>query len=326
MPNSFSLVTSKVPNVAIIGAGTMGCLYAASLSQTGCKVTLVARRAETAKVINSESVIIEEDGFLSPYPGINAVTSMEQAPKPDLVIVCVKGPDTGSAIASAAGAIPASATVLTLQNGLGNVDAIAEYIPEEQIVVGVSYTGATLLSPGVVRICGRGAAVLGELDGKLSPRLLALVQIFERAGLQPRMSENIKGVAWSKVLVSSGINPIAALTRLKNGELAAHPESVRLMSILVGEGIELSEHLGIALEDSDPVARTLEVALNTGSNTASMLQDILNGRKTEIESINGMLVGKGHEVGLRMPLNRAITLLVRLLEKSTIGRIEKDNS
>lgn len=131
---------------------------------------------------------------------------------------------------------------------------------------------------------------------------------------------------WSKVLVNAGINPLAALTRLKNGELAAQPESRRLMSILVAEGAELAEHLGITLEDSDPVAHTLGVALNTGSNTASMLQDILNGRKTEIESINGMLVQKGHEIGLSLPLNRAITLLVRLLEKSLVDWLDNDNT
>jgi 2-dehydropantoate 2-reductase len=294
----------------------MGLLFGALLTRGGCKVTLVARRPEAAESVKTGGISFEEHGLTRNYGGVGAVTHIKDAPLPDLVILSVKGPDTGAVIAGAAPHIPASASVLTLQNGLGNIEAITEHIPVERVLAGVSYTGATLLGPAWVRLGGYGEILLGELSGELSPRLLALVRIFERSGLEARPSENIQGAIWSKVLVNAGINPIAALTRLKNGELAARPESRALMALLISEGASLAGRLGIKLAEADPVAHAIRVASATGSNAASMLQDVMRGNKTEIESLNGMLARKAREVGFDLPLNNAVTLLLRLLEKS----------
>lgn len=319
MSQSYTLAASANPNISIIGAGAMGLLYAAFLSTTSCNVTVVARRKDAIGAIEKDGIFVEDDGQVNNYTGIRAVNHLEIAPVPDLVIVAVKGPDTAQAMAAYASCIPKNATVLTLQNGLGNIETIARHVSLEQILAGVSYTGATLLGAGKVRVCGHGRTYFGELSGRKTPRLLALAQIFERSGITAGISDNIQGLIWTKVLVNVGINPLAALTQLKNGELAALPEGQALMSVLVAEGAELAERLGIALDEPDPVAHTLRVARTTGDNRASMLQDILNGKKTEIESINGMLVSKGWEIGLDLPLNRAITLLIRLLESSRLN-------
>lgn len=316
MPEAYTLPGAAEPRVTIIGAGAMGLLHGAYLSRGGCRVTLVARRPEVAELINAQGIRVEDAQGEQNFKGMAAVSRIEDAPEPDLVLLLVKGPDTAGAMAGAARHIPAGASVLTLQNGLGNIEAIAAEVPEEQILAGVSYTGGTLLGPGHVRMGGLGQTHIGELGGKMTPRLLALAQIFERSGLPAVISENIQGLIWTKVLVNAGINPLAALTRLKNGDLVAMPESRVLMSILVAEGAHLAGRLGISLSEPDPVAHTLEVAHRTGNNLASMLQDIMQNKKTEIESINGKLVEKGSELGLTLPLNHTVTLLIRLLEHS----------
>lgn len=316
--SKYSLSANPVPEVVIIGAGATGLLYGAFLSKSGCRVTMLARRQDSAEAVARGGIDLEDDGNTYNYQGIAAVTDLKDAPTPDLLIVCVKGPDTSGAVAVAAQYITPETSLLTLQNGIGNVDAIAEYIPREQIMAGVSYAGSTLLGPNRVRLAGRGPIHLGELHGGLSPRLLALAQIFERSGLKAAISDNIRGLVWTKLLVNAGINPLAALTRLKNGELASLPEGRALMSELVAEGALLAEKLGIRLDVPDPVAHTLSVARATGENAASMLQDILLGRKTEIESINGMLVKKAFELDLDLPLNRTVTMLLRLLGQRKI--------
>lgn len=318
MAGRYSISLNASPHIVIIGAGAMGLLHAAHLVLGGCSVSIVARRSEVIEAINTHGIGLEAKGKLKHFGGARAVKHIKDAPTPDLVLLCVKGPDSSAAMAEAAPHIPKTASVLTLQNGLGNIEAIAAHVPKHQIVAGASYTGVTLLGPELVRLGGYGPTLLGELSGKVTPRLLALAQIFERSGLRGQISENIQGVIWSKVLVNAGINPIAALTRLKNGELAADPESCALMSVLVSEGASLAERLGIKLAEPDPVAHTLSVAYATGDNMASMLQDIMQGRKTEIDSINGMLVQKGCEVGLVLPLNRTVTHLVHLLEKASL--------
>lgn len=316
MPHNYTLSTTDTPKVAIIGAGTMGLFFAASLRRAGCDVSVVARRREAIDTINGRGITVEEGERSDKFRDISAFAGLADAPAPDLVLVLVKGPDTGEAMAAAAPHIGPGCSVLTIQNGLGNVAVISEYVPRESILGAVCYNGLTFVADGHVRVAGRGITYLGEIFGKNSPRVLALARIFERAGIRSSVVENVIGIAWDKLLVNVGLNALAALTRVKNGELADNPEARALMGVLVAEGAELAERLGITLEEKDPVAHCLEVARNTGDNIASMLQDVLQGKKTEIDSINGMLLLKGREIGLELPMNKTITLLVRLLERS----------
>lgn len=312
----YSLAASQKPHVAVIGAGAMGLLYGAFLSTGDCRVTMLARRAEVATAITRRGIDVEEHGKVKNYGGISAVTDLRAVPPPDLLIVCVKGPDTAAALQRVGRCIPPEACVLTLQNGLGHMETIAEYVPEGQILAGVSYLGSTLLGSNLIRIGGRGMIQLGEPNGTLSPRLLAIAQLFERSGLKAGMSDNIQGLIWTKALVNAAINPVAALTRLKNGELAELPESRALISVLAAEVAALAEKLGIKLDTEDPVGHTINVARATGANTASMLQDILQGKKTEIENISGVLIKKAQDIGFDLPMNRSVSMLVRLLERS----------
>lgn len=316
MPHNYSLSSAASPHVAIIGAGAMGLLHAALLSTAGCRVSVVARRQAAREVINAQGISVEDGRKSRVYKNIAAVPSLAEAPNADLIMLMVKGQDTGAAMAAAAAHIGPEASVFTMQNGMGNAAVIAKYVPKEQIFGGICYTGITFLGDGQVRVAGRGITYLGERSGKLSPRVLALARIFEQAGITASVSDNIVGRIWDKVLVNAGINALAALTCLKNGELAASPEARELMSGIVAEGVEVAARLGVTLEEKDPVAHTLEVARNTGNNIASMLQDVMQGKKTEIENINGMLLARGREVGLELPLNKLITTLLRLLESS----------
>ncbi len=306
------------PKVSVLGAGALGSIYGAYLSEGGCEVTLIVRRAEEAQAINSGGLCLRRADGCKTYTRARAVFHISETPAPDLLLFLVKGPDTAEAAAGAAPYIPAGCTLLTLQNGLGNVEKISEFIPAHQIIAGVSYTGGTRIKPGEVMLGGVGPTIIGEMDSKMTPRLRRVAELIGGSGLPVQISENIQGHIWTKAIVNAAINPLAALTRLSNGRLAACEESRRLMRQLAEEGAQVASMLGIRLETDDPAAYALAVAENTGSNSASMLQDILNSRATEIESINGAIATMARKGGLETPLNRAITDMIRLLEKSSL--------
>lgn len=314
----YSISNAGAPVINVLGAGALGSIYGALLSEAGCEVTLIDLNKEHVRAINESGLIVRFGDSGKVYKHLRAVEHFKDAPGPDLVLLLVKSLDTEKAISGLAEYIPPSCTLLTLQNGLGNTAVIKKYFPHQQVLSGISYNSGTLLGPGEVLFGGRGLTLLGESDGTISPRVEAIKRFLDKAGLPAVISENIRGQIWTKVLVSVGINPLAALTRLTNGELATFSEGRELVSGLVAEAATLAAAMGIRLETEDPVGHVLEFARGAGRNRSSMLQDVLRRRYTEIDSINGSIVRYADELGLQVPLNLAVTRLIKLLERSEL--------
>jgi len=142
-----------------------------------------------------------------------------------------------------------------------------------------------------------------------------IAETFNDAGLQTRVSGDVRSDIWGKVLVNLGINALTALTGLRNGQLLDVPELRRLMRLAVEEGMRVAEADGVDLGPLDHVAHVYEVAEATGVNRSSMLQDVDRGRRTEIDALNGAVVGLGEKLGVETPVNRAFTALVKGLER-----------
>lgn len=314
--------------VAVLGAGALGSMYGALLALAGCRVTLIGRANAHAAAINENGLILErvgEEHRPQTVKNIRVLTELrELEEKPDLLILLVKSYNTAEALAGCAGAIPPACRVLTLQNGLGNLEAMAGYVPPARLLAGVCYIGASLSGPGRVRYTGPAPTLLGSPlmpagsggEAIATGQLVNLCALFSLAGVPCTPSEDVLGEIWTKMLLNASINPLAALTRQNNLGVTAAPESQALMAALLDEIVLVARAKGIALKVDDPLAHVRRMGELSGANRGSMLQDVLAGRRTEIMSMNGAVAREGAALGLATPLNDALTSLILLLEKS----------
>jgi 2-dehydropantoate 2-reductase len=236
-----------------------------------------------------------------------------------VLILLVKAYDTAAAVQAALPVIGPQTTVLTLQNGLGNIEAITRSVPQSLLLAGTTAQGATLLGNGRVRHAGRGETVIGPLVPEGAVRAHAVQEIFRSAGIPATVAEDIQPVLWGKLLVNAGINALTAILQVQNGRVGDMAPLQAVMRRAVNEGAAVAHRLGIALPYPDPVARTTEICCATAENFSSMYQDISSGRRTEIDSINGMIVEYANRLGFAVPVNCMLTRLVHSLERSSMG-------
>jgi 2-dehydropantoate 2-reductase len=205
---------------------------------------------------------------------------------------------------------------LTLQNGIGNIEIIGEVAGSEKVIGGVTNLGATLLDIGKVRHAGKGETVIGRPDGKTSVELRTIREILNKVGLETRISRDIKGLLWSKLIINVGINALTAITRLNNGRLIEFEGTRRILRDAVTEAIRVAKRKRIKLIYDDPLAKVEAVCEATAANVSSMLQDVLRKRRTEIDFINGVIVRQGQELGIPTPVNSLLVNLVKTIEAS----------
>ena len=301
--------------IAIVGPGAMGSLFAAYLSKSKEEVWLLDKNAERAEKINNKGLNVE--GVSGDWQAkVNAAAKAEAIGEVDLVIICVKSYDTKEAITSAKQLVGRGATVLTLQNGLGNIEIIGEVVGQERVIGGVSNQGATLLDIGRIRHAGRGETIIGRIDGKIPVELRQIREIFNKVGLETRISRDIKGLLWSKLIINCGINALTALTRLNNGRLIEFDGSSRVLRDAVTEAVKVAKRKKIKLIYDDPLAKVEAVCEATAANVSSMLQDVLRKKRTEIDSINGVIVRQAKSLGINVPVNSVLVDLVKTIEAS----------
>lgn len=301
--------------IAVIGAGAMGSLFGAYLTQAGESVTVVDIWPEHIRAIQKQGLILESANGEQMFPLV-ATTEIHQLESVDLVILFVKSAATRAAALSAATILRQDGRILTLQNGLGNAETIADVIGRERVLVGTTAQGATMLGPGRVRHAGQGDTHIGKMQGGVDQFCQDVAAILSRSGLPAFVETDVRGLVWGKLVVNTGINALTALLRLRNGQLVELPETKKLLEMAVAEAVQVAKAAGIQLPYSDPVEKVVSVAIATKNNQSSMLQDILRGSPTEIAVINGAIVREGERLGVATPVNQTLTLLVRSLEKN----------
>jgi 2-dehydropantoate 2-reductase len=301
--------------IAVMGAGAMGSLFGAYLAKAGESVVVVDIWLEHIEAIQTQGLILEEAGGERSVP-LTATTEIDICELVDLVILFVKSAATRLAATSAAAILKSDGRVLTLQNGLGNAEAIAEVVGVQRVLVGTTAQGATLLGPGRVRHAGQGDTHIGRLSGELDAFCQEVAAILSNAGLPTFVESDVRSLVWGKLIINTGINALTALLRLRNGQLAELTETRQLLALAVEEALLVAKAAGIHLPYDNPVEKVLSVAIATTDNQSSMLQDILRGVTTEIAVINGAIVREGERLGVATPVNRTLTLLVAALEKN----------
>lgn len=291
--------------VQIMGAGSLGSLVGGILSEGGLETHLVARESHV-DAVNQDGLMVIGDLEFTSKPS----ASVEPRDS-DATLVTVKSYATETAAKALSKVNPG--IVASLQNGMGNEDTLSRHL--ERVLAGTTTYGAYLQEPGVVECTGIGGVDLGAPGGGGSAFASELVKTFNNAGLNTNYREDMPPRLWSKLAVNAGINPVTALTRLKNGDAVVNAEEI--IQAAAHEAGRVAEEHGFDLgEVADEAVR---VAEETAENESSMLQDVRRCRRTEIDAINGYIVGESDDMGVATPVNQVLYSLIKGLESSYLG-------
>jgi 2-dehydropantoate 2-reductase len=301
--------------VCVVGTGAVGSLFAANLAQLDdVEVWAYDLAQEHVDAINRDGLHLSGAGEVVGRPRATSVAA--ELPPCDFGIVATKAMHTSAAIAATAHAF-AEGCVATVQNGLGNEEAIAEHVA--RVIRGTTFPAGKIVSPGHVQWDVKGDTTFGPFEAKPAPQaeVERLADACTRGGMPTQAVADARGPQWRKVIFNASTNPIGALTGLTHGRVCEDPPLRALVSALVDEGKAVAAAQGIVL-DADPEelidhAARPDVAYG---HKASMLQDVEARRPTEIDYLNGGIVRFGKEHGVPTPHNRAIWALVRGLERS----------
>jgi 2-dehydropantoate 2-reductase len=228
----------------------------------------------------------------------------------DWAIVCVNGYNTREAAEAVRGMLAGEGCVLTLQNGLGNLEVLTEVVGEGRIVGGLTFHSADLQAPGEVRHTNKGPTYLGELDRSKTPRLEMIRSVMERAGMQPQVEDDIIATIWGKFVLNCSINPLCAIADLRPGHIREVEAFDEFQSKIIEEVLVLIEAKGVVLADPDPLA-TIKAYSAKKFHRVSMQQHLLRERPTEIDSLNGYVARESERLGLKAPYNDALTRIIK---------------
>ncbi|WP_457104233.1 ketopantoate reductase family protein [Methylobacterium sp. P5_C11] len=293
-------------NVAVVGAGAVGCYYGFLLAKAGHPVTLIGRPA-LVEAVRSDGLVLESAGGTDAVP-VRATTEGEGVTRAELVLVCVKSGDTEAVGAMIAPHLAAAATILSLQNGVDNAERLAAVLGRPVVPVAV-YVATAMTGPGRVRHNGRGDLILGA-----SETSAAIAAAFTAAGIPTTVSERAVDALWAKLIMNCAYNALSALTQLPYGRLVQGEGVVASMTDVVREcgAVARAADVRVAPDIFDSVM-ALSVAM--ADQRSSTAQDLARGRPSEIDHLNGYVVRKGAELGVPTPANRMLHTLVKLAER-----------
>ncbi len=283
----------------------MGLLHAGLLWRAGLDVTVLDHRPERAQRINTSGYHVS--GAAGHFHATPPVTARPDEIRPcDLAIILVKAHSTRSAGAHCAPVVAEGGVVLTLQNGLGNLELLQSTFGAERVLAGTTSSGAYMTDDCSLSVAAVGQIALGGSNRHAAGRVCRLLG---SAGLPAAVSDDVQATLWTKAIVNAGINPLGALTGLRNGQLLQVPALRMSIRRIVDEASNVARAAGIML-DGDIAAMVEDVAVTTANNRCSMLQDLAAARPTEIDYINGYIAVLGAQLNCPCPANAAVRDLV----------------
>ena len=299
---------SMPDKILIVGSGALATLFAARLSASGVQVSMLGTWQEGLSALEQHgAVLVKQQGEQQAYP-VHVLKSSSRPEKFLKILVLVKSWQTGRVASQLPALLHQQGLALTLQNGLGNRESLAQILGTDRVAQGVTILGATLQGPGRVCLAGEG-----PLSLEAHPKLEPLARMLSGAGFQVNIVSEASSLIWGKLVINSAINPLSAVLRLTNGELLDHPTSRLLLADLASETAAVAAAKGISLPYPDPISATEDVARCTSGNRSSMLQDVLRGAPTEIDAISGAIVDLGKYLGVPTPFNACMARLVQAI-------------
>jgi 2-dehydropantoate 2-reductase len=300
------------PRVAVVGAGAVGGYFGGMLARAGAPVVMIGRAA-FVNAVQKNGLLLDTLQFKETVR-VETSTALDAARGADVVLFCVKTTDTEATARALAPLLPSTAMVVSLQNGVDNAEKIRA--AGVNALSAVVYVAASVPEPGSVKHVGRGDLVIGPREVR-SENFAAL---FERAGVACRISDNIDGELWTKLIWNCALNAISALGRAKYGQIAASEDAHKIVETVVNEVLAVARAAGIRLPGVETpqagLAGALKIATQMAGAMSSTGQDLLRGKRTEIDSLNGLIARRGTELGVPTPVNHALYALVKLAEES----------
>lgn len=287
-------------HIVVMGAGGVGGYFGAKLARSGVAVTMIARGEHLAAIRRDGLRVrsaVEGESLARPA----AVEDPAGLPAADLVLFCVKSFDTGAAVERIRPVVGPETAVLSLQNGVDNEDKIDALLGPGHAMGGVAQVFAAIESPGVIAHHFAGRIIFGELDGRRSPRAETLLAAFERAGINVELSTNIRRALWDKYILICAVAGMTAITRETIGTVRDTPECWRMFRAIVDETTALARACGVGLApDAADAVMKLAQGIAAG-NRASLAQDLLQGRRLELEALHGHAARLGERLGVATP-------------------------
>lgn len=300
--------------ICVVGCGAVGSIFAAHLARKGeAEVYAYDVAKEHVEAIQKNGLRLSgAANFTAP---VKATTRVQEIPPCDFGIVATKSNHTESAIAAAARLFPGSSAVCSVQNGVGNEEIIAQHV--RYVIRGTTFPAGHVIEPGHVGYDIQGDTWIGPFEPTRTPmdRVQLLADLLNRAGLNVLPLEDARGAQWTKLIFNASTNPVGALTLLHHGAASRLPATGQLFEDLISEGMAVAKALGIELH-GNPRDLVQKGAAAPGKHMASMLQDVLAHRQTEVDFMNGAIVNWGEKLGVSTPLNKAMWALIKGLEHS----------
>ncbi|MBY4865896.1 2-dehydropantoate 2-reductase [Burkholderia sp. Bp9017] len=308
--------------IAILGAGAMGSLFGGLLAERGEAVTLIDVNDAHLDAIRRDGLRIDDDRGARRVRTLHAVrpeaahaAAIASPDTPfDLLIVFTKSTHTRAALDGVRALLGPHTSVLTLQNGLGNVETLNAFVPLERILVGVTTWPADVAGPGHVRSHGAGTIRMMTADGTARPFAATVAAALSDAGLACSLDADVWAAIWEKVAFNAALNTLCAATGCTVDQLASVPDGPRLALAIAAETAAVARAKGIDV-DGESIAHNVEHAIHAHhGHRPSMLQDVLAGRRTEIDAISGRVVAAARETGVAVPHTDTLLALVRLID------------
>jgi 2-dehydropantoate 2-reductase len=309
--------------IAVIGAGNMGCVYGGNLARIGETVTMIDPWEEHIQAIQVKGLAM--DGLHGRFTAsVGAATDPASAPKADLALIMVNTYDTRNAAESAKTLLKDTGYVLTLQNGLGNIEILSKVLGKDRVMAGLSFHSGDLKAPGAVTHTNQGPTYLGEFNKTKTTRLRQLYELMMRADMEPVLEADILATIWGKFVHNCGINAICAITDLRPGHIREVDELDDFQSHIIREVLALISAKGIRIPDPAPMA-TIKTYCSKKFHRVSMKQHLARGRMTEIDALNGYVVRESERLGLSAPYNDALTKLIKGLQHQPVNQTTVGN-
>jgi 2-dehydropantoate 2-reductase len=299
------------PKIAVVGAGAVGGYFGGMVARAGAPVVMIGRAA-FVEAVNQNGLLLDTLHFKESVR-VEASTELDAARGAEVVLFCVKTTDTAETARALAPLLSPSATIISMQNGVDNAEQIRAASGLDALGA-VVYVAASVPQPGSIKHVGRGDLVVGPRN----TRTEHIAALFERAGVPCRISENIEGELWVKLTWNCALNAVSALSRAKYGQIAANEDARKVVAEVVHEVLAVARAANIhppGLENPEVAfASALKGANQMSEALSSTAQDLLRGKRTEIDSLNGYISLRGAALGVPAPVNHALFALVKLAE------------
>jgi 2-dehydropantoate 2-reductase len=300
------------PRIAVVGAGAVGGYFGGMFARAGAPIVFIGRK-HFAEAIESKGLMLDQSHGQERIR-IEATTDMSAIRDCSLILFCVKANDTSATAAQMAPFVRPDATVVSLQNGVDNVERVRVAASVLAIPAAV-YVAVSVPEPGRVKHLARGDLIIGPPSEKTTE----IASVFERAGIPCRISENIEGELWVKLLRNCALNAISALGHVRYGQIAQNANAKQLMQNIVDEVLAVARAARVVMpgvhDRKSGMAAAMELAMQMADAFSSTAQDLNRGRPTEIDALNGYVARRGAELGVPVPVNHALFTLVKLAEQ-----------